>query len=126
MQAEIEPLQVLEPGEILQLLIGVQAASRGRVPTRTGQIELAQIRQRADPFHVIWIDERAGQVHPGNPKFAGWQIRKISQRSSIAVDHQPATLANDPLACFPLRRRQGEWERQQPGAAGEATQHLWS
>src|SRR5580765_1224999 len=62
MKTEIEPLEILQPGEGLQRIIGIELAIGNRCPHRTRKIEFSQCGEPGDFLQFLWRGQRTNKI----------------------------------------------------------------
>ena len=103
-------MKLLDPGQVadrLELVIGVQLASGPGIPLRTGQLQLAQTGQAAQPFQLGGLNQRAHQVDAADARIARRQIRQARNGIELALDGEAAALPYDPFRHLAFRRFSG-------------------
>src|SRR5262249_46603896 len=62
MQAEMQLLEILETSKGAQLVVGIEATARARIPDRPGKIKFLESGQAADPLEILGNNNGSSQV----------------------------------------------------------------
>src|SRR5438552_7652016 len=73
MKTEIETLEILQPGESLQRIIGIELAIGNRCPHRTRKIEFPQCGEPSDFLQFLWGSQRTNKIQTLDLEIAYWQ-----------------------------------------------------
>src|SRR5690242_9406751 len=62
MKTEIETLEILQPGEGLQCIVGIEPAIGSRCPHRTGKIKFPQCGEPSDSLQFLRGSQRTNKI----------------------------------------------------------------
>src|SRR5437870_5796917 len=62
MKTEIETLEILQPGESFQRIVGIELAIGNRCPHRTRKIEIPQCGEPGDFLQFLWGGQRTDKI----------------------------------------------------------------
>src|SRR5262249_19405289 len=102
MQAEMQLLEILETSKGAQLVVGIEATARARIPDRPGKIKFLESGQAADPLEILGNNNGSSQVDADDANVSGRQFRQITEGLPAAIQDDTTALANRPFGDIPI------------------------